>query len=86
MLSAAGGLTIGVACQSAFAAAKATGLSPWACCRAPRPSRPTKSSAFLVIEPDNTVTIRLPHQEMGQGTTTALAMLVAEELTATGPR
>ena len=37
-------------------------------------------TAFLVIEPDNTVTVRLPHAEMGQGTTTALAMLVAEEL------
>src|SRR3954463_8766173 len=37
-------------------------------------------TAFLIIEPDNTVTVRVPHQEMGQGTTTALAMLVAEEL------
>src|SRR4051812_14827929 len=37
-------------------------------------------TAFLIIEPDNTVTVRMPHQEMGQGTTTALAMLVAEEL------
>jgi isoquinoline 1-oxidoreductase beta subunit len=37
-------------------------------------------TAFLIIEPDNTVTVRVPHQEMGQGTSTALAMLVAEEL------
>ena len=37
-------------------------------------------TAFLVIEPDNTVTVRVPHAEMGQGTSTALAMLVAEEL------
>jgi len=37
-------------------------------------------TAWLVIDPDNTVTVRLPHQEMGQGTSTALAMLVAEEL------
>lgn len=37
-------------------------------------------TAFLVIEPNNAVTIRVPHQEMGQGTTTGLAMLLAEEL------
>ena len=37
-------------------------------------------TAFLVIEPDDSVTIRVPHAEMGQGTTTSLAMLVAEEL------
>ena len=37
-------------------------------------------SAFLVVHPDNTVLVRLPHQEMGQGTSTALAMLAAEEL------
>ena len=37
-------------------------------------------TAFLVIERDNTVTIRVPHAEMGQGTSTSLAMLVAEEL------
>ena len=37
-------------------------------------------TAWLVIDPDSSVTIRIPHQEMGQGTSTALAMFVAEEL------
>ena len=37
-------------------------------------------TAWLIIDPDSSVTIRVPHQEMGQGTSTALAMLVAEEL------
>ncbi|HEV2700760.1 MAG TPA: molybdopterin cofactor-binding domain-containing protein [Steroidobacteraceae bacterium] len=41
---------------------------------------PHELSAFLVIDPDDTVTVRLPHNELGQGTTTALAMLIAEEL------
>ena len=37
-------------------------------------------SAFLVVHKDSSVLVRLPHQEMGQGTSTALAMLAAEEL------
>ena len=41
---------------------------------------PDELSAFLVVHKDNTVVVRLPHQEMGQGTSTALAMLAAEEL------
>jgi isoquinoline 1-oxidoreductase beta subunit len=71
-LSATGALVIGV---PAIASA------------APQPpvmadgTNPAKElTAFLIIERDNTVTVRVPHQEMGQGTTTALAMLTAEEL------
>ena len=37
-------------------------------------------NAWLVIDKDNTVTIRIPHTEMGQGGITSVAMLVAEEL------
>ncbi len=37
-------------------------------------------NCWVVIAPDNTVTIRTAHAEMGQGAMTALAMLVAEEL------
>jgi isoquinoline 1-oxidoreductase beta subunit len=37
-------------------------------------------SGWVVIAPDDTVTIRVAHAEMGQGVMTALAMLVAEEL------
>jgi isoquinoline 1-oxidoreductase subunit beta len=33
-----------------------------------------------VIQPDDTVVIRVARSEMGQGITTALPMLVAEEL------
>lgn len=39
-------------------------------------------NAWLRINKDNTVTVRINHSEMGQGVTTALAMIVAEELDA----
>jgi isoquinoline 1-oxidoreductase beta subunit len=86
MLSGAGGLAIGVVLPpEAFAAPTApVGDSQ------PRPMGPRiespetvpphELSAWLVIDPDSSVTIRLPHNELGQGTTTALAMIVAEEL------
>src|ERR1700710_2137750 len=37
-------------------------------------------NAWVVIRPDDTVVIRIPRSEMGQGTLTGLAQLVAEEL------
>jgi isoquinoline 1-oxidoreductase beta subunit len=37
-------------------------------------------TCWVVVSPDNTVTIRVAHSEMGQGALTGLAMLVAEEL------
>ncbi len=39
-------------------------------------------NGWFKITPDNTVTVMVPRQEMGQGIYTALAMLVAEELDA----
>jgi isoquinoline 1-oxidoreductase beta subunit len=70
-VSAAGGLAIGV---SSAGAARAETLA------SSETSPPDELSAFLVIDPDNSVLVRLPHSEMGQGTSTALAMLTAEEL------
>src|SRR5262245_58780946 len=37
-------------------------------------------NAWVVIRPDDTVVIRIARSEMGQGTETGLAQLVAEEL------
>ena len=37
-------------------------------------------NAWLVIDPDDTVTIRVGQSEMGEGVFTAMPMLVAEEL------
>src|SRR5215469_6300420 len=80
MLSAAGGLTIAFQLpKSAFAAVKAAQPQPMGLLQSPETVPAHELSAFLVIDPDDTVTIRLPHQELGQGTTTALAMLAAEE-------
>lgn len=40
----------------------------------------TEVNAWVVIHPDDTVVVRIARSEMGQGTMTALAQLVAEEL------
>ena len=37
-------------------------------------------NAWVVVRPDDTVVIRIARSEMGQGTLTGLAQLVAEEL------
>jgi len=42
--------------------------------------KPIPPNAFLRIGKDNTVTVIVKHLEFGQGVTTSLAMLVAEEL------
>src|SRR5215468_7808245 len=44
------------------------------------PGAPPEITAWIVIAPDDEVTIRVAKSEMGQGVLTALAMLVAEEL------
>jgi isoquinoline 1-oxidoreductase beta subunit len=41
---------------------------------------PPEINAWVVIRPDDTVVIRIARSEMGQGTLTGLAQLVAEEL------
>jgi isoquinoline 1-oxidoreductase subunit beta len=72
--SVAGGLAISVAfpglADAASIAAQAWGPE----------SVPNELNAFLAIDPDGSVLIRSPHQEMGQGAITALPMIVAEEL------
>jgi len=39
-------------------------------------------NAWIVIQPDDTIIVRVAHSEMGQGAFTALPMMVAEELNA----
>ena len=41
---------------------------------------PAEINAWVVVKPDETVVIRIARSEMGQGTLTGLAQLVAEEL------
>ena len=45
-----------------------------------------KPNVWIEITPDNTITISVGISEMGQGTSTALPMIVADELEQTGSR
>ena len=72
-LGAAGGLT--------FSAVLGVGFSGSAEAQ-PAAGGKLQPNAFVTIHPDDTVTIIAPVAEMGQGTMTALPLLVAEELDA----
>lgn len=72
--TAAGGLTISVA-LSGVADAASIGSQTWG-----PDTAPNEVNAFLAIDPDGSILIRSPHNEMGQGAITALPMIVAEEL------
>lgn len=66
--AAAGGLVVGFHIPFAgTAAAQAPGATP-------------ELNAWVVVKPDDTVLIRIARSEMGQGSLTGLAQLVAEEL------
>jgi isoquinoline 1-oxidoreductase beta subunit len=66
--AAGGGLAIGLGIPlGGQQAAQAQGATP-------------EINAWVVIKPDDTVVIRIVRSEMGQGTITGLAQLVAEEL------
>ena len=81
-LSTAGGLAIGVALPRAAdaMAAKPKAAAGPVTVESSETAPAGEVNAWLVIEPDNSVLVRLVHSEMGQGTATALAMLAAEEL------
>jgi isoquinoline 1-oxidoreductase beta subunit len=66
--AAGGGLAIGFDLPFESASAARTGASG------------TEIGVWVVIEPDDTCVIRIARSEMGQGTLTGLAQLVAEEL------
>jgi isoquinoline 1-oxidoreductase beta subunit len=74
-LSAAGGLMLGVA-MPGLASAAMLPETHWG----PDAHAANEINAWIVIDPDETITIRIPHAEMGQGAGTANPMLVAEEL------
>src|SRR5271166_880360 len=73
-LSAAGGLAIAVNAPRLTATFSG---GP----RSPNVERaPGEINAFVVIDPNNSITLRVAKSEMGQGVLTSLAMIVAEEL------
>jgi isoquinoline 1-oxidoreductase subunit beta len=75
-LSAAGGLMVAVALRVPV---EATPLGPesWG---PEQLATPNEVNAFVVIEPDGAILLRVAKAEMGQGVLTSLAMIVAEEL------
>ena len=75
-LSAAGGLMVSVSAPS-LAEAAPLGPQPFG----PEALKtPNEVNAFVVIEPDGAIVLRIAKAEMGQGVMTSLAMIVAEEL------
>ena len=74
-VSAGGGLAVCVMLPG-LASAMPLGDAPWSTETSPA----GEISAWIVIDPDETITVRIPHSEMGQGAATALPMIVAEEL------
>jgi len=75
-LSAAGGLMI-AAFAPEFAGATSLAGEPWS----PETGKtPDEVNAFVVIDPDSSIRLRVPKSEMGQGVLTSLAMILAEEL------
>jgi len=76
--SGAAGLVLGFACLPACRALTASPVDG----PAPPVHAPFTPNAFIRVAPDNTVTIVCKHLEMGQGNTTGLATLAADELDA----
>jgi isoquinoline 1-oxidoreductase subunit beta len=72
-VGAAGGLLLGFHIPEAEAAK--TESRPWT-----TPTKGVEINAWLSIGEDGTVTIRVPHTEMGQGGMTSVALMIAEEL------
>ncbi len=75
----------GLSRRGFLAASASTGLVvafhvPLAGDAAAQTALPAEVNAWVVVRPDDTVVIRIARSEMGQGTLTGLAQLVAEEL------
>jgi isoquinoline 1-oxidoreductase beta subunit len=75
-LTAAGGLALGIVAPR-FATALPMAAEPWDRWAGPGSQ---EIGAWVVIEPDDSVTLRVARSEMGQGIFTALPMILAEEL------
>jgi isoquinoline 1-oxidoreductase beta subunit len=72
-LAAGGGLLLGFHMPDVFAARVEP--QPWK-----TPTNGVEINAWLTIDSNGGVTIRVPHTEMGQGALTSVAMMIAEEL------
>ncbi len=74
--SAAGGLMIGIVTVPSGAGAATVSSQPWS----DTGYAPHEIDAWIAIDPDNSILIRYQRSEMGQGSMTALPMMITEEL------
>jgi len=77
-VTAAGGFAIGTSALPQWAQAAMVAEHPWD----DSPSAPNELDAWIVINPDDSVLIRYQKAEMGQGSMTAVPMMLNEELQA----
>jgi hypothetical protein len=75
-VSIAGGLMIGIGAAPRSARAAAISEQPWN----DSEYAPHEIDAWIAIDPDDSVLIRYQRSEMGQGSMTALPMMITEEL------
>ena len=75
--SAAGGLMLGIGTGLGDAKAATVVAQPW---HDDDATAANEIDAWIAIDPDDTVLIRYQRSEMGQGSMTALPMIVTEEL------
>src|ERR1039458_4144600 len=75
-VSAAGGLLVGIGAAPRSARAAAISDKPWN----DKEYAPNEIDAWIAIDPDDSDLIRYQRSEMGQGSMTALPMIIAEEL------
>ncbi len=75
-VSVAGGLLIGIGAAPRSADAAAISTQPWN----DNDHAPHEIDAWIAIDPDDSILIRYQRSEMGQGSMTALPMMITEEL------
>jgi isoquinoline 1-oxidoreductase subunit beta len=74
--SAAGGLVVGIVAAPGSARAAMISAQPWN----DNAYAPNEIDAWIAIDPDDSILIRYQRSEMGQGSMTALPMMITEEL------
>src|SRR4051812_25534906 len=75
--TAAGGLMIGIGAEPGVAKAATVVAQPW---NDDNAYAANEIDAWIAIDPDDSILIRYQRSEMGQGSMTALPMLITEEL------
>jgi isoquinoline 1-oxidoreductase subunit beta len=75
--TAAGGFVIGIGAMPRAAGAATVGMAPGS---EENAYSPNDIDAWIAIDPDDSILIRYQRSEMGQGSMTALPMMIAEEL------